>query len=55
MSTRGDSTRRTLPQQNQTEEKEEKNVPMVLKMLYNWDDMHIFGVAFPKTPPKAQL
>lgn len=21
---------------------------MVLKMLYNWDDMHIFGFALPK-------
>lgn len=28
-----------------------KNVPMVLKMLYNWDDMHIFAFAFPKKPP----
>lgn len=27
---------------------------MVLKMLYNWDDMHIFGFAFPKKNP-AQL
>lgn len=26
---------------------------MVLKMLYNWDDMHIFGVAFPKNASSA--
>lgn len=30
--------------------KRKKNVPMVLKMLYNWDDMHIFGFAFPEKP-----
>jgi len=41
--------RRTHPQQKRNNRKKKnKNVPMVLKMLYNWDDMHIFGFAFPK-------